>query len=135
MSGFWKRLAVVPFEALIGGLAMFSGTVALLGIGTSVDSLTLLLPEWLVQALNVEYILSGVALLLGLGYAKAGVEALGLILLGAAVTVRGVAVVQAAGIDWSVAALLALYFMIDLACVARLATLRRGDVLLKLERQ
>ena len=119
----YDRLRALPFQVAMAGLALVSGTTGLLHIGTATDSLTLLFPTWLVLGLNVTYIMSGVCMILGLALPRRDVEGFGLVQLGAAVVVRGVAVALVAGLNPDVLSLYTLYAMILWACYQRLKAL------------
>lgn len=112
-------------------LALSAGLIGLLHLSTSTDILTSLLPTWLVSGLNASYALSGLAMLVGLGLGRRDLEGGGIALLMSAVLVRGLAVVLVAGVTLQVSALLLFYLGFLVACGARLQSLVKNEVVLK----
>ena len=126
------RLGVVPFEAALGFLVFFAGVVNLLHLSTSTDALNGLLPSALTTALNVSYTLSGLLMLLGLGSGRRDLEGAGIVALGTGMGVRATAIVVVVGITLQTSALLILYGVFMSACVVRLRSLARNELVIKI---
>lgn len=94
MTAALRRFTVLPFEVLIGALVIVSGGLALIHVGgIGQDVLSLTLPGWLTTTLNVVYVASGLAILAGIGSARADFEAAGLIGVASGAVIRGLALV------------------------------------------
>lgn len=118
------RMAIFPFEMTFAGLAIVSGIVGLMGDpNRSADSLTTLFPDWLVILLNIFYVMSGLAIAIGLTAPRRDFEAFGIVQLAAAVVIRTVAVAIVAGFGAATATTYIFYAILLWACGARLVTL------------
>lgn len=134
MRAFYGRLTVVPWGVVIAGLSIISGLVGLLHVGTGSDALDAELAPLLVSAFQVTYLVSGLAMFVGLGRGSASLEGFGLVLLALSIVVRFVAVTAAVGVSIQVVILLVFYVLILWACLTRLRALFRGDVLIRARR-
>ena len=133
MRRFFRRLSVVPFEAAIGAIALYSGLVGLLHLSQSSDALNLLLPGWFVIALQITYLVAGFAMLYGAGRGRGSAEVFGLILVGASLIVRSVALFWFLGVD--ALALNAIFpnAVFLAACASRYRALAKGVTLVRSE--
>jgi hypothetical protein len=94
MRIFFKRLTYAPFESMIAGLAIASSTVGIVkGSALTGDPLYKLLPNWAALMFLLAYMLSGIFLLLGLGFLRADIESAGLVIIGTAQIVRATATI------------------------------------------
>ena len=114
----------------MGIVAFFAGLAPLLHLSTTVDALTLTSPGWLLVALQVSYLLSGIGMLFGVALARRDLEGFGVVLLGTAVLVRFIAVVAVSGLTGPVLVLLVFYTGIVAACVVRMRHLVTGAQLI-----
>jgi hypothetical protein len=128
---FLRRLGVVPFETAIGWVILVSGLVHLLHVQEPSDPLTLLLPEWLTIALSLAYALTGLCIILGIGFGRRDIEGAGLTLLIAASSIRLAAVFNAAGFVVEVYTAIVYYTVLLLAASARLGSLIRREVVIR----
>lgn len=130
MTRFVIRLAVLPFEVLIGFLAVISAGLALIHYGNiGADALTLLLPHRLVLATNVLYLAAGLGVICGVGFGRADVEIAGLIGVASGVVVRSVVLIGLAGLTSTIATSLLFNSTVLVACVVRIWTLILGDTI------
>lgn len=95
---FLRKLAVLPFEAAIALVSVWAGVVSLLGFTIGGQTLSAALPPWMVAVFNLLYVLSGLAILLGVGWGYRNLEASGLILLLMSLLVRCTALVVVVGL-------------------------------------
>lgn len=122
---------MLPFQALIGGLAALTGLLALVDVGgTSTNVISEALPGWLNMYFNLSYGVAGLAMLAALWLPRRDLEAASLILIASNVVVRSLVTYFALGLVGIVLVAYAFNLMILLACVARLRTIIRGEVLL-----
>lgn len=118
---FLRKLMVLPFEVLIAGFVVVSGALALLHIGgIGQDALSVQLPSWLAHTTNALYVLSGLAIVSGIGFARGDYEAAGLVGIASGAVIRGLALVWFVG--WIAPIVVTLVFdaMIVAACGTRL---------------
>lgn len=119
---FLRRLAVLPFEVLIAGLVIVSGSLALLHIGgLGQDALSVQLPDWLNVASNLTYLLAGLAMFSGIGLARGDIEAAGLVGISAGVIIRAVALVWFVGWSGLIIVTVSFNMMVVIACGVRLS--------------
>lgn len=138
MSRFVRRLAILPFEVLIAGLVIVSGSLALVHVGgIGQDVLSLQLPSWLTSILNVLYLASGLGMLLGIAWNLSYAEASGLMGVASGAVIRGLALVWFAWdrpeVRASVVVGLVFDAMIVVACAIRLSHLFQHKVLVLAE--
>lgn len=133
MKAFWRRLKVVPFEALIALFAAYSGAVSLLGIGPTATALTLQLPPWLVNVLNIVFLLAGLAMVFGIGVPRRSLEAFGLVLVLMSVVVRTLALQWLVGATADTLNGLVLNSLTVIFLWVRLSAVIRGSRLLQIE--
>jgi hypothetical protein len=93
---FFRQLAMLPFETAIALASVWGGVASSLGL-TAGQGFSATLPPLMVSAFNLLYILSGLAIVLGIGWGYRNLEACGLVLLTMSLLVRGIAVVVTAG--------------------------------------
>lgn len=89
---FFGRLVVLPFELAIAVLMIYNGVAAFFGATIFTILLNDILSVAMVSAINTMYIVSGLTLILGIGWRYRNIEAFGLIFLAGVFTVRTVAV-------------------------------------------
>lgn len=94
---FWRQLTVMPFETAIALISVWGGLASLIGLTAGRQAFSATLPPVMVNVFNVVYILSGLAIVLGIGWGYRNLEACGLILLVTSLVVRGFALVVAVG--------------------------------------
>jgi hypothetical protein len=128
------RLSVVPFESAIAVLVMYSGAVGLLRFGANSDPLTLQLPALLLTWTLGLYLVAGFALFLGVGLPHRGLEAFGLVVVGASLLIRTAALVTLVGLTAPVFNAIVTNAVFLLACLVRNRGLQRGDVILRIEK-
>lgn len=92
-NSFFRQLAVLPFESALALVSVWSGLSSLFGLTTAGQAFNAALPPWMVIAFNLLYVLSGLAIALGIGWGYRNLEACGLILLLTSLLVRGIAIV------------------------------------------
>lgn len=126
---FWSGTRQRPLATVVGFLAISGGLSALLHIGTTSDALSALIPEWLTVALSVCYLVSGLGLLLGMGFYWTNVEAGALVLLAAGVVARGIAVFAVAGLSRDTVSTLVLNIVVVVAVTVRLRQIHHGEAL------
>lgn len=119
----WLRARVAPFEAAIAVIIVVQAVIAFAGWGV-IDPIDALLPDWLGPVFNGAYLLSGLAIIVGLLWPRGDIEGAGLVLLGATITARGI--MFGAFFGWGVAAVSSLAFSLCVAaaCAMRVYTLR-----------
>jgi hypothetical protein len=128
-----RRLATFPFEGLIAGLVIISGSAGLFGIG-DVSVLDALLPRWLFVMISVLYVLSGLLMVAGLGLARGNLEAGGLIALVASTIIRFIGIGSAVGYtDERVILLLTLYVLVAASSTVRLRTILHGEKIVRVD--
>jgi hypothetical protein len=92
VAGFFRRLGYAQFESLIAGLAVATSLIGLFQPARlATEPLDLVLPHWAAVVFLAGYLLSGLCLLVGLGAARADVEAAGLVIIAASQVARVVA--------------------------------------------
>jgi hypothetical protein len=128
MRAVIHRLGVTPWATVIGALVFFSGVLGLLNVAVERDPLALALPTWLLAVTQILYAVSGLAMLVGIGFGRADVEAAGLIGVGFGITSRAVAFVAILGLTPAVAVTLWFSAWVIWACAWSLWRLFRGDV-------
>jgi hypothetical protein len=128
---FARRLRVVPFEAMIAGVAVYGGLVALADFGTRGDPLNALLPAIAVHAFNVGYVAAGVAIGVGIGSGRRGMESAGLILVATAIAIRTVAMVWLIGWEAITINAVVTSLMVLAACRERHRSLVAGAVIVQ----
>jgi hypothetical protein len=128
MKAFLRRQSVLPFESLIAFLAVVSGGLALLNVGgLSADALSAELHVgWLVTLVQTLYLVSGLALFIGLGLGRRDLEAFGLVTLAAVEVIRSVGLYAFVGFEILVAVSYVFNAAIVLTCAVRLHTLTKG---------
>lgn len=127
---FVGRVNTLPFESLLAVIAIASCIFGLLHL-TYANPLDAVLGRNLTIAFELGYGVAGVLMLLGLGFAKGNVEAAGLVLLGSSGLVRCLVLWQLLGFTRDVAVALVFYVLIVGACVARLRSLLRHEVIIR----
>lgn len=118
-----------PGAVVVAMVAVYAGVAGLFHISPATDALNALLPNYLVDTLNVLYALAGIAMFVGMGRRLGNVEAAGWILLAASAIVRGVAVVAVAGFVPSVIGLIVLYAGFLAAALVRVVQIVRGQAI------
>lgn len=136
MRTFLRRLNVLPFEVLIAQLVVVSGGLALFHVGgIGQDVLSTLLPGWLTTTLNALYLLTGLAMFVGIGMGRSDIEVAGLIGVASGAVIRGLALAWFAWDAPGVRSLILVGFIFDVfivvACAIRLTHLfQRKSVIL-----
>lgn len=125
-----RRLAVTPFETAIALLLVVSGVAALLHFGL-IDPVAALLPSWESAALSAMSIMTGGLLIAGAGVPHRGAEAAGLLFLTAVVLSRFLLFGFYLGFGKSFAVTGVFDAALVWAAVARLDTIRRREVLVR----
>jgi hypothetical protein len=134
---FCSKTATAPFETATGLLAVWTGVTSFLGYG--IGNLAFdasLQSDALVQIFNLIYILSGAAILAGLGWSYRNVEASGIILLLTSLVIRIVAVSSRIGFNAITTTVIIQGVFFGIACFVRLmfllrnrVTIRAGDII------
>jgi len=125
---FLARQAVLPFESLIAFLVVVSGSLALLHVGgLGADALSLRLPALLNTAVQALYVVSGLAVWLGLGLVRRDIEAFGLVTLSAGVLIRSIGLFAFVGIEPVVLTAYLFNAAIILTCAVRFLVLVKGQ--------
>lgn len=119
---FFHRLTVLPFEAAIALASVWGGLASLFGLTISGQAFGTALPPNMATAFNLLYIISGLAILFGLGWGYRNLEACGLILLLTSLTVRSIALAVTFGLAPSIATMLVQAAIFAVATIIRLRT-------------
>ena len=127
----FERVNTIPFETLIGIFAALSGLLGLLHIGLPNDILRELLKTWQVVAFNISYLIAGMAMVIGIGAARADLEGFGLGLVAMNVAIRAVASVVLLGFDQLVISSIFFNLLVIGACIIRIISLARNEVIFK----
>ena len=129
-QAFFHRLIVLPFESAIAIASVWGGLASLFGLTTAGQAFGTTLPQSLATAFNLLYIISGLAILLGLGWGYRNLEACGLILLLTSLTVRSIAFVVTFGLAPSIATMLIQAVIFIAAAIFRLrAVIKNGTII------
>ncbi|HET9672870.1 MAG TPA: hypothetical protein VFQ40_08500 [Actinomycetota bacterium] len=133
----WSRFAAVPFEMSFGCLAVISGLAGLFGFGMGSRLLRLLFSHGFQITFYSAYLVAGLLILFGLGAARARIEAVGIVWLGAVVAVQAILFIAFA-INrpelWEDVAIGTVFYLVMLAaCLTRLRALLRHEKLVRVE--
>lgn len=112
-----------PFELFLAGIAVLNGVPLLLSDRVRAASIEALLPEWLVVAWGLELLLGGLLTAGGLLGRKPDVERVGLLLLGPAALVYGLAISLVVGLNGGAVAS-GITTAFGLACLLRAYVIR-----------
>lgn len=123
--GFFSSLAARPFDTALASLPFSAGLFALFGLSLEADPLSMLVPTALLIGLSVAYALSGVFLIIGIGFRLGNVEAAGCILLVSGVMVRLIAVIVEFGLNARTIAVAILYVVVATMTIIRLRQIWR----------
>lgn len=88
---FLSRCSVMPFEVALGFVSAWTGAISFFNLTVAAVAFSNALPTPMVVAFNIVYLLSGVFLVLGVGWGYRNIEAAGMILLATVLGVRTVA--------------------------------------------
>lgn len=124
-------LAVTPFESAVACLLVVNGASAL-GNYRAADPVTVLLPGWEAVLLSVMSILTGGLLLAGTALPHRGAESAGLLFLLAVIISRFLLYGAYLGYGAGFAVTGVFYLCLVWAALARLATIRRGQVVVRI---
>jgi hypothetical protein len=128
----FRRFAILPFESLIGMLAVLTGGLGLFHIGgVGTDVLSVLLPVWLRVTVQVIYLTAGLAMLTGLGVDRPDLEGFGLVTLAASTIIRTIALIKVVGLTPPVITAAAFNILLIWACVARMLSLSRREAIIR----
>lgn len=112
-----------PFEAMLGFICIYSGLAGIFNFGIVNNAFNELLNHDLLLVLNSIYLISGLAMFFGLGFNKANIEALGIILLATTLIVRIIISIWLLGISPIVINGYVFNFAFIFACIVRLITI------------
>jgi len=125
-----SRLAVAPFEAAVAALLVISGVAALAGYGL-IDPVAALLPPWEATALSAMSVTAGALMLAGTGVPSRGAETAGLLFLIAVILSRFLLFGAYLGFGSRFAVTGVFDAAVIWAAAARLGTVRRGQVIVR----
>lgn len=128
---FFRRLTVLPFEGAIALASVWGGVASLFGLTTAGQAFGTALPPNMTIAFNLLYILSGLAILFGLGWGYRNLEACGLILLLTSLTVRSIALAVTFGITPSIATALVQAVIFIAATAFRLRSIFKNGTIIQ----
>jgi hypothetical protein len=128
-----RRMAVVPFEAMIAAFIVYSGVISLFNIGITTDALRAVLEPWFADAFSVTYLIAGASMLYGIARGRGGAESFGLVLVGMSVIVRSIALVWLLGLDATIINALVFNVLVLLTCAVRLRALFKGEAITKVQ--
>lgn len=128
---FFHRLTVLPFEAAIALASVWGGLASLFGLTTTGQAFGTALPPNMATAFNLLYIISGLAILHGLGWGYRNLEACGLILLLTSLTVRSIALAVTFGPVPSIATMLVQAVIFAVATIMRLRTVFKNGTIVQ----
>ena len=131
MRNLIRRYSITPFEAAVAVLLIVSGLSYLFHIGPAQPS-EFLLPSWEEYTLNWMSVISGVLLLHGSGAPSRRTEAAGLFLLLAVILSRLIIYLSILTSPGSIMVILIFYTAIIFAAIARLTTIRKGEVIMRI---
>lgn len=131
-NSFYRQLAVLPFETAIGLVSVWGGLASLFGLTTAGQSFSAALPPLMVSAFNLLYILSGLAIMLGIGWGYRNLEACGLILLLMSLLIRAIALLVAVGLTGAVLSAQISSVIFTAATVLRLLVLFRNGTIVQI---
>lgn len=126
---FVHRCAVVPFEASIGILAIWTGATSFLNYTVAARAFTSSLPEVFTVSFNLVYLVAGAFILCGLGWGYRNIESSGMILLATVMGVRVIALVVTAGFTPETTAAIIQGLTFGLASLIRLHSLLKNKIL------
>lgn len=126
-----KRFADRPFATALSGVLLSGGIIALTHSGLTADAIEGLVPGWLVTTLSVSYALSGLFLLIGLGFERPDIEAAGCVLALSGISVRVVALLTVVGFIVPVLATLVFYVLLMWAFLERLRQILRHQSIVR----
>ena len=126
---FWNRCSVVPFEASLGVLAIWTGSTAFLNWTLTNRVLVSALPDNMLRLLNLLYLISGIMIVTGVGWAYRNVETSGLIFLATSFIVRFVVLISIAGVNPETVGALVQTLTFGLACAIRIRCLLKNCIL------
>jgi hypothetical protein len=125
-----RRLSVTPFETAIAWLLIVSGVASALNFGV-IDPVSALLPGWEAAALSVMSAVTGGLMLAGAGIPHRGAETAGLVLLCGVVLARFLLYGFYLGFGSNFAVTGVFDVAIVWAAAARLVTIARREVLVR----
>lgn len=95
---FFNRCRLVPFETAISLWAIYAGMASFLNWTVASRALSTSFPSEVTQVLNLIYLVSGVLIFLGVGWAYRNVEVSGLILLASSFAIRIIVLLSVVGL-------------------------------------
>lgn len=130
---FFHRITVLPFEGAIALASVWGGVASLFGLTTAGQAFGTALPANMATAFNLLYIISGLAILFGLGWGYRNLEACGLILLLTSLTVRSIALAVTFGVAPSIVTMLVQSVIFIAATVFRLESIFRNGTIVQVK--
>lgn len=131
-SPFLGRLMVLPFEAAIAVSSATLGVASLFGFTAPSQAFGAVLPASMVALFNLLYILSGLCILHGLGWAYRNLEACGLILLITTLVVRVIMLAVTFGAAPSIMTALLQLIIFIAASITRLQALFKDNTIVQI---
>lgn len=126
-----KRHAVMPFETAFALMSIWSGLAGLFDWSLQSKTFNVSVNADLAMGFNVVYIVAGVSIFCGLGWAYRNLEAFGLILLFMSLVVRVVTTAALVGIFYPVViGLVAQALFFCPACMWRFYSLWKGEIVI-----
>lgn len=125
-----QLLTITPFESAVAALLMITG-IAGLGHYRTIDPVTALLPAWEAAFLSAMTVLTGVLLLAGSGIPHRAAETAGLLFLTGVIISRFLLYGAYLGYGQDFAVTGVFYATLVWAALARLLTIRRGQVVVR----
>lgn len=122
-KNFCARLAVVPFESAAAVIVIWVGIAAFFDVATAQRLFNASLPQPMAIGFNIAHIVSGFAVISGLGWGYRNLEMFGLILLLGALLVRVTALWNYAGLDPLVSSAIIQSAVFGISSLVRLKTL------------
>lgn len=130
---FFHRLTVLPFEAAVALSSVWGGLAAMFGLTSTGQAFGTALPPNMTIAFNLLYVLSGAAILLGLGWGYRNLEGCGLVLLLTSLGVRAIALTVTFGFTPLISSVVVQAVIFIIAVAARLRTLFRNGTIVQVD--
>jgi hypothetical protein len=127
---FQDRLKVVPFDTALALVAVWSGISAIFSASVQARLFNDTMPEAIAMAFNLVYIIGGLAVVSGTGWAYRNVQLSGWILIFTSLLVRIFALWSYGGFNPFVTASIAQALLFGPACIIRIITLLKRQVVI-----
>lgn len=116
-----------PWATALALLVFLGGIYGVLGIGLQADVLAEFVPKYALKMISALYALSGLALIVGMGWHKGNIEAFGCLGIFGGILARAVATFAAFGMTVASFATLVVYIAIAASAIERYRQIQRDE--------